>query len=107
MIERSLSVKGMELTAQLVFAIGDLLSEFFYRQGAVLKTAFGKYRHRKPSYRLNTARHDFPFEGVQFIHTHACESGKGDAFGYIKPGAVVVVDGRGRYRIGPIEASKY
>ena len=31
----------------------------------------------------------------------------GDTFGYIKPGALVVVAGRGRYRIGPIEPPKY
>jgi hypothetical protein len=30
-----------------------------------------------------------------------------DAFGYIKPGALVVIDGLGRYRIGPIEPPKY
>src|SRR5688572_17625531 len=30
-----------------------------------------------------------------------------DAFGYIKPGALVVVEGKGRYRIGPIEPPKY
>ena len=30
-----------------------------------------------------------------------------DAFGYIKPGALIVVKGRGRYRIGEIEPSKY
>ena len=30
-----------------------------------------------------------------------------DAFGYIKPGALVVVEGKGRYRIGQIEPSEY
>lgn len=30
-----------------------------------------------------------------------------DAFGYIKPGALVVVEGKGRYRIGAIEPPKY
>jgi hypothetical protein len=30
-----------------------------------------------------------------------------DAFGYIKPGALIVVEGRGRYRIGGIEPPKY
>jgi hypothetical protein len=30
-----------------------------------------------------------------------------DAFGYIKPGALIVVEGRGRYRIGEVEPPKY
>ena len=30
-----------------------------------------------------------------------------DAFGYIKPGALIVIEGRGRYRIGEIEPPKY
>lgn len=31
----------------------------------------------------------------------------GDVFGYIKPGALIVVTGRGRYRVGPVEPAKY
>jgi hypothetical protein len=30
-----------------------------------------------------------------------------DAFGYIKPGVLIAIEGGGRYRIGPIEPPKY